>query len=321
MRVCFVVMAHHEPQIFGRLLRALASPAADVVVHIDRRVEISQFTRAAPAGVHFLEHRHAVNWSGWSQMVTTIDLLAAGLARSNADYFIFLAGTDFPIRRQSDLLQHLEDVFPYNLLNHYPLMPGLWGFGLIDTFRLIDFRSQSGDIRMADDPAASDERRLAKQIASEIEVGINRRFYPRNTGLTRFFHGSTRWCLNRETAAFLVDYFLSEESAPLRDYLSMCPNGDELFVPTAVFNSPLKHICLNFDDAETEDIFAGTRPPLPDEKRVYLHYIDWSPEREDPAILKLSDYPALRQSSKFFACKFLADRSTELLDVIERDLK
>ena len=78
--------------------------------------------------------------------------------------------------------------------------------------------------------------------------------------------------------------------------------------------------CIEFDQTEADEIFTCKRPPLPDEKRVYMHYIDWSAERENPAIVADRDFPALKESGKFFACKFLQDRSLPLMDRIEREL-
>ena len=55
---------------------------------------------------------------------------------------------------------------------------------------------------------------------------------------------------------------------------------------------------------------------MPDEKRVYFHYIDWNPEREDPAILDESDFGSLLQSEKLFACKFRQKKSERLMDML-----
>ena len=54
--------------------------------------------------------------------------------------------------------------------------------------------------------------------------------------------------------------------------------------------------------------------------RPYLHYIDWDPGREDPAILDTRDFAPLRDSGKLFACKFASDRSHALLDRIDAEL-
>jgi hypothetical protein len=67
---------------------------------------------------------------------------------------------------------------------------------------------------------------------------------------------------------------------------------------------------------ESEQIFSGSRAPLTDEKRVYFHYIDWSPEREDPAVLDESDFDILLQSDKFFACKFRHPKSARLMEML-----
>lgn len=321
MKLCFIVMAHHEPIVFHRLMSAISWPNSDVVVHIDARSDMAEFRVPDLANVRFVEDREEVRWSGWSQTVATMKALSLALKVSDAGYFIFLAGTDFPIKSARQITGHLAGRFPFNILNHYPLVPGLWGYSLIDQYKLIDLKSRFVDIRKKADPAMPGPERFLGDIVQSIEDRLNKDFRPRPTSATRFYHGSSRWCLNRDTVKFVTDYFCSPGSRILRDYTALCANSDELFIPTAVLNSDLRWQCEAYDEAQCNGIFARAVPPLPDEKRVYLHYIDWSKQRENPAILVEDDLLALRQSGKYFACKFLWDKSMKLLDLLEEEIR
>jgi hypothetical protein len=149
---------------------------------------------------------------------------------------------------------------------------------------------------------------------------LNKHLLARDTTWIKFFHGSSRWCLNRETVEFVTRHFRSPEGRPLRRYLELADNSDEIFFQTAIFNSPFCNMCTGFDENIANDIFLGKRAPMPDEMRVYLHYIDWNPEREDPAILVESDIHTLKASGKFFACKFLDGKSDQLIQLIEKEM-
>ena len=319
MRICFIVLCHHQPWTFRALVRHLNWVDVDVVVHLDKRSNISEFFVPGIANAHFMNNRKKVNRSGWSLTRTICEALDYGLTVSDANYFIYLAGTDFPIQPCEKFTRFLQEHYPANFLNWYPLVPGIWGYGLIDKYWLNDLKLFFEDARSP--PRNSSKLyNMAQSLVIMAENTLNARFQPRNTKWIRFYSGSSRWCLNRETARFVVDYYRSPGSRKLRNYLQLCANSDEIFFQTAILNSKYKGHCLGFDESAAREIFAGQRPAMPDEKRMCFHYIDWSPEREDPAILDESDFERLSNSGKFFACKFTDDKSFGLVKMIEHQL-
>ncbi|KUO57009.1 MAG: hypothetical protein APF80_15505 [Alphaproteobacteria bacterium BRH_c36] len=319
MKICFVVLAHHQPQVFQKLIRNISTREVDVVVHIDSAASIEPF-RYSASNVHYMARRRRVRWASWSLTEVIIEGLAIALNFSDANYFIYLAGTDFPIRPNAELMDLLRDSHGQNFLNYYPLVPGIWGHALVARYRLNEIKSRFIDLRRPNDVSAPAWRRLGGTLVSKIETTLNARCMPRNTRFTNLYSGSSRWCLNRETIEYIVDFYRSSESRKLRRYLWSCANSDEIFVQTAVLNSPLKNQCIGFDEAAAQDIFAGRQPPMPDEKRVYLHYIDWDPAREDPAVMVERDLSMMRQSRKYFACKFLDSQSLPVINMIESEL-
>jgi hypothetical protein len=320
MKLCFTIMAHHQPKIFGRLIKNLAWPDTDIVVHIDKKSDIALFRKHESENVMFMVKRRSVRWGGWSQTLTMIDLLKYALSNSDADYFIFLAGTDFPIQRGEVVLDFLKSSYPKNFLNWYPLVPGIWGYGLIESYRLIDYRSFFWDVRKKKEDNHFGARYALSTAILFAENMLNKYFLPRNTKFTDFYHGSSRWCINRETAEYAVEFFGSHESSNLRKFLKFTIASDELYFATSILNSQHRHDCIGYSEEIARDIFEGRREPMSDEKRVYFHYIDWSPEREDPAVMVDGDFDRLRNSGKFFACKFLDDRSVGVVKRIESEI-
>jgi hypothetical protein len=317
MKVCFVVIAHHQPRIFHQLVRNIAHETSDVVIHIDRRVDPGAFQGVSAPNVHYMKKRYRVNWSGWSLTRTIVAALEYALKVSDASYFVYLAGTDFPIQPQAALSRYLAGQYPANILNYYPLVPGIWGYALIDRFYFNDLLSYLIDIRDLKNKPAGIRGRLADLVFG-LQGVMNKRYQPRDSGFMNFYSGSSRWCLNRDTVQFVVDYYHGADSTRLKNYLRCCANSDEIFFQTTILNSVHRQQCFGFDETEARAIFAGEKPAWPDEKRVYLHYIDWSPEREDPAILTEADFDSLVHSGKYFACKFMDDRSLGLVDLLAR---
>lgn len=317
MKVCFIIMAHHQTEVFQKLVDQICWDNSDIIVHVDKRADLKKFDLLKRNNIHFLKKRKKVHWCGWSQTKTMLELLRHGLKLSDANYFIFLAGTDFPIKNRRALTEFLTAKYPANFLNHYPLVPDIWGYALISRYRLTDLRGKFADPRFYGQKNVSKIRVKLGNLVSKFEIKLNERFAPRNTTWVNFYHGSTRWCLNRETVQYLVNYFQSKSSQRLKKYLRLAGNSDEIFIQTAILNSPMKKYCIGFNEVVANEIFENKRPPHPDEIRVYLHYIDWSPEREDPAILDESDFDSLLSSNKFFACKFTAEKSLGLINLFE----
>ena len=321
MKVCFIILAHHQPVVFRRLIKQLSWENSDIVVHIDKRSDLKEFKLPDQDNVHFIRKRNKVFWGGWSLTSTICECLEYALEVSDADYFMYLAGTDFPLKHRHVISRYLAENHPANFLNYYPLVPGIWGYGLIKYYQLIDLKA-----RFIDERHGKTERRERKLnlflagIVSKFVALLNRKLLPRNTDWISFYSGSSRWCLNRNTTQFLVDYFNSGSSRQLRVYLRLARNSDEVFFQTAILNSEFKKYCVSFDESEAREIFDHRKEPMADEKRVYLHYIDWNPERENPAILDESDLPALEESGKFFACKFTAEKSLGLIERLEKSL-
>ena len=317
MKICFVVMAHHQPRTFRRLVHNLVSADADVVVHIDKRADLAQFQMFDSSHVHFVKKRRKVHWSGWSQTRTLCETLEHAIAVSDAEYFIFLAGTDFPIKRLELLSGLLENLRPLNLLNHKPLVRGTWGYWRIRRYWLIDLKSSFISMRAPSDRQVGRIRRFMGKLIVEAEKRMKAHLPPRNTRWIDFYIGSNRWCLSRQTVRFVVDYYRSSESRDLRNFLRLSGSSDEIFFQTAIMASPHGAQCVGYDDVKK--ILEGRMPPIRSGKGVF-HYVDWNSERENPAILDDGDFDALVKSGKFFACKFTDDRSMSLAGRIEREL-
>lgn len=317
MKICFVVVAHHQPRMFRRLMHNIGSADADVVVHIDKRADLAQFLMFDSSHVHFVEKRRKVHWAGWSQTRTLCETLEHAIAVSDAEYFIFLAGTDFPIKRLELLSDLLEDLRPLNLLNHKPLVKGTWGYWRIQRYSLIDLKTSFISMKSPNDPQVGRLRKFMGSLIVEAEKRMKAHLPPRNTRWINFYIGSNRWCLNRQTVRYVVDYYRSSASRELRNFLRLSDSSDEIFFQTAIMASPHGAHCVGYDDVK--EILDGRIPPIRSGKGVF-HYVDWNSERENPAILDDRDFDALVQSGKFFACKFTDDRSMSLVDRIEREL-
>lgn len=86
-----------------------------------------------------------------------------------------------------------------------------------------------------------------------------------------------------------------------------CP--DEIFFQTIVLNS---HYASQYKFFERDVLKAvGV---MRNENKAYLHFIDWNPKRENPAILDIRNYENIKKSGALFARKLDEERSLELIE-------
>jgi hypothetical protein len=315
IRVAFLVLAHREPEHCRRLIHALAHDRCATFVHVDAKADARQFFVQSP-DVFFSARRIHVNRGGWSLTLAIESLLQQADRAGDFDYFALLAGTDYLLRPVSEFCAFLRQQVPVSFVNYYPLVPGAGGIENVFRYQFVDFcfrlKTVIGSSRNSDDRPD-----LFPTAIAHINRLLPRRRFP--SGFFPF-RGSNRWVLHRSAVKFLLHALESTNVRPLRRYLGMTWGSDEVLFQTIIFNSEIAADCAQYDRAEVHSILTGSKPPWEDERRPFLHYVDWDPSREDPAVLDDRDFDAIRESGKFFACKFLHPRSLQLLGRIDREL-
>ena len=109
--IVFCVLAHHNPKALFRLLKKLEN--FQVVVHIDRRVDITTFINEVPRNsrVNWLagNARRRTNWGGWSIVEAQLELMNFTLENfPNLTHIVFLSGECFPIYPVKDFTHFLS---------------------------------------------------------------------------------------------------------------------------------------------------------------------------------------------------------------------
>lgn len=241
-----------------------------------------------------------VNRAGISQLQAMLRLIDAAVSSGhNVDYYIFLSGADYPIKDNGYIMRFLMQHDGTNFINFYPLVNGAAGDIHITRFHCVDV--------MACVPKPIGFcLRCCLRVVNWLLPG---RQLP--SGITPF-RGSTSWCLHRETMVYVQHFAASLGGRRLLRFLRCAWGSDEIFFPTVVLNSPFAERC-RFYQRDIKDACE----PRKTENKAYLHYIDWNPLRENPAVLTMADFDALQKSEYLFARKFDEQISRELLSAID----
>lgn len=301
MRIAYLILAHDQPEMFGRLVRAVHAQDVAIYAHIDAKFDRAPFAGAcAGVAVDFTPDPVKVNWGGFSQVNAMLRLLEQAVRAGRHDYYIFLSGRDFPLHSHGHLLEVLQRHPGRSYMNFYALADGTAQVEKIRNYASYDLYAKL-PTRWLQRAAAVAVNRISARLP-------DRRFID---GM-QAYRGSTSWCISQDIARHIVEFTHDPRNGRFVDFFRSVSCCDEIYFQTIVLNSPYA-ATLNLFDVD------GQRRPgeLKNENKASLHYIDWSPEREDPAVLVDRDFEPLYASGKLFARKFDAQRSASLLDKID----
>jgi len=301
MKIAYLITAHNQPNHLHRLVNRLDTPSVSFYVHVDQKSDLNKFIRPSMSSrVHFIEQRYKVYHGGFSLAMAMIALAREAFNDPDIDYFMTLSGWDYPIKDNLYISQYINDHYPLNFMNFYPLTAqAAWS----DNVRKFYFTDQiSSTPKILHKPL-----RLGQYLL--VKAPYTRPFIHCMTP----YRGSAWFCLNRPTMAYILDFLQSDHGVSFLNFYKYTACADEMIFHTLVLNSPYAEYCRFYE----RDILHASAP-LMNENKSYLHYIDWDSERENPAQLDLLDWNALMSSEALFARKFNEVKSGQLLDALDR---
>ena len=303
MKIAYLIIAHDQPRQFNRMIKALDSECVSFFVHIDSKMNISEFSCPNfKDNVIFIKNRISVIQGGFSLTQAMINLMKTASILSEFDYFIFLSGRDYPIKDNNYIYDFLKDNYPMNFINFYPLVGDADCINNIKKYYFIDLIYRS--------PRFLQKTLKAIQLFSHKWL-TDRSFI--NNMIP--YRGSQWFCLNRQTVDYIVNFIDSQNANKYISFFKYVWGSDEIFFQTLVLNSAYAQQCRYYD----QDI-KNPKKFMRNENKAYLHYIDWCWDRENPAVFDIGDFQTLKACDALFARKFCENKSEKLLYYIDHYL-
>lgn len=224
MKIAYLIQVHRNPRLLKRLVIQLASDDAGIFVHVDRKVDARPFQEGCLApNVRFLppEKRLSVTWGEFSQVEATLRLMDEALSSPTSyGYFVFLQGSDYPIRSAKYIQRFLAASAGDEFIS-LVRMPAP-GFPL----------AKINKIRYP-----SSQRILRFFSRAFAKLGLAYRDYSELLGVPNAYAGDACWTLSR-TACSLILHETTTNPIWLR-YFRKTFTSDEMFFHTIIGNSPL----------------------------------------------------------------------------------
>lgn len=268
MTFAYLILAHKNPGQLRDLVNTLQDGDNYFFIHIDKKVQIEPFLNQSyfqPGKIFFCRNRVNANWGGFSLVQATMNLIRSVPDNNiTPDYVHLISGSDFPIKKNTDIKRFFISNNGQNFLEHFTFPVSHGGWGGMDRIRFrynVDTLGQKKAILFAEE-----QRKL------NVNIPFPEGYKP--------YGGSQWWSLTGKCIDFIIK--ANSKRNILYEFSKSTYIPDEMFFQTLLMNSP-------FHSTVTND---------------NLRYIDWVSGPERPRILRSDDLTRLKSSKKLFARKF-----------------
>lgn len=301
MKIAYVILAHKHPSQLKRLVNSLNEKGTTFFIHIDKRSSTSLFKRVAEElnqlpNVYFCK-QHKCYWGNFSLVEATLEGIDEIFRQEvDFDWAIHLSSQDYPIKSNQQIQSFLEKNKGHIYLENFSLPHPNWKKenGGLNRLSYWHFRLFNKKLRITERQQYYNKARMISFVIPNCSSFIPlKRTLPKEV---KPFAGSHYWCLSRESVDYIREFIAQNPSTVQFFKHTYIP--DELFFQTIIMNSPFKQDVINDN----------------------LRYIDWSRDREMPAILNTNDFQRICKSHCLFARKFDVTKDENILDMIDRQL-
>src|SRR5580765_6877274 len=118
MKMAFVIVAYKDPSQIERLIKKFSRPENDFYIHLDKKINISNFSYLEQLGqVYFIKSRVKVNWGGFGVTAGILNSLDEILKKGkNYDFISVVSGQDYLIKPIDKFYSFLENNLGKNFI-------------------------------------------------------------------------------------------------------------------------------------------------------------------------------------------------------------
>ncbi|MFL9923672.1 beta-1,6-N-acetylglucosaminyltransferase [Herbaspirillum lusitanum] len=227
MKIAYLILAHNNAKLLGRLIEELSGEQNSFFLHIDLKADINAFAalRAYP-NVHFCEQRVDGAWGDFSLVQGTLNVMQQAMQFDpEFERVVLLSGSTLPVQPSG----YIEDFFAKNPESNYVeayAMPNeqygkslgrLEHYWLRRTPPMLSYKWKAQDFIIAHAP---------------------RRNYKRAFGDMQPIAGSQWWAMTGKACQYVLDFVRDNQRFCRFCHHTDC--ADEFFFQTILWNSPFR---------------------------------------------------------------------------------
>ena len=314
MKICYLILAHKNPEQVLRLVSRLVTSESYFFIHIDKSVSDTPFKYVLKGinHVYFLEcdSRSDGVWGGFGIVQASINLMRYALSQVPNGYIILLSGQDYPLRSG----QRIQSFFEQSSLDAYVFAESIptsfWNMGGLDRLNLYRLNLSADRFDFVMLPSILEKsfhsKRVLQKVYAILRRGKKKTLFKilrkrRHPNDIKPFGGSQWWAMSSNLARQILN-FIDDHPAFLK-YHQDTLLADEIFIQTIIHHIIKNNNILKIAPSLTYTNWERKHVPL-------------------PVTFEHSDFEELKEASKthLFARKFDIDRDTKILDRIDTEL-
>lgn len=294
MKLAILLLCHKNAEQINLFLNTLKHPDIEFFIHVDKKSNIiDQIEKRSD--IHILPDvlRMDVKWSGFSMIEATLNLLKEAYKTGVFNYYWLCSGQDFPLKSSNEIIEYFDC---YSGCNFMSLRPS---FNYQNNHRENNLDKRN----IMKYPEFLMDRTLYKRVLKRLYIDISGGWNSTYSIFRRkdifstipFYFGPQWFAITNEFVKWLF-YYLTENPWYEEGYRkSLTP--DESFFQSLLMISPYKNT-----------------------RHDYLHYIDWSEEKNSPKTLIYSDYEKIKKSGYLMARKFDINIDSKILLILASNI-
>ncbi len=283
MKLAILLLCHKNPRQINSFLDVMKNPQISFFIHIDKKNNFAkEIIKRDDICILPYEFCQNIQWGSISMVQATLNLIELAVSKDKFDYFLLCSGQDFPIKPVKEIVDFFEDK-SCNFINLFNSKNSTGKYTNYDKRNSLYYPKWIMGNTLV--------QRILKRLYIELTGGYDKTLFlnRKNTTKFKFYFGSQWWCLNNKTIEWIIKY--CDEHKEYFDFYKNCVVPDESFFHTLVLNSPYSN-----------------------NRKEYLHYIDWSEKKNSPKTLTMKDFDKIKQSNYLIARKFDTDVDEEIIN-------
>lgn len=100
MKFAYLILAHNNFLVLGKLVEMLDDPRNDIYIHFDRKLKELPEIRTKSSGLFIIQDRVDVRWGTTSQIKAIYKLFRSAYHNNTYEFFFLISGTHLPLKDQ-----------------------------------------------------------------------------------------------------------------------------------------------------------------------------------------------------------------------------
>lgn len=226
MRLAYLILAHGNKSQLERLAKSLVYPNTDIYIHLDAKLDISEFADLASIeGVSFIKKRTYIRWGDYSMVAATLtgfeEILNSG---SNYSHINLLSGQDYPLKSAATIQKFLFENKDKSFIRYR---------SILDDWQQTKLRLAKYSLGDYNFPFRFKIQGLLNKFLPDKKMPLGLKPY-----------GFSQWItITPACAAYTLNYLKAHKS--VRRFFKLTWAVDEIVFQTILMNSPLKDSIVN----------------------------------------------------------------------------